>query len=396
VSKTGVVPAVRSLDCLSIFALTCSDGETVLRVTAGFDETDPFSRRAEAPKSIELRSVRVGIPVEGQLEFFGNNDAASNYYRSIDRLQELGCHLVSIDLQPFTEAAALLYEGAWVAERTAAVGDFLRDYPDAVDPIVREIISSGSQYSATTAYRDLYRLMELKRRATKEWQVMDVLALPTTGTIYTVAEIAAEPLLLNRNLGRYTNFVNLLDLTAISLPSGFQTNGLPTGITLMARAWQDFFLCRLGALVHEHLGGKLGATDVLLSAPTSIAIAVVGAHLTGQPLNYQLIEEGGKLIRTCRTAPLYRLYALMGKIAKPGLIRQGQGGSSIEVEVWALPAAGFGRFVAAIPSPLGIGTLILEDGTEVKGFLCEPHALGDAPDISDYGGWRAYLAKDQV
>jgi len=404
-STRGLVPAVRSLDCVSIFALTCADAEAVLQVAGGFDPDDPFSRQSESVSPPEISGLRIGIPTDDYLQFFGNADAEQNYRAAIARLTSLNYQIVKIDFQAFADTVPLLY-GTWVAERLAAVGEFLKRQPDAVNPTVRQIISGGSCYDAVAAYQDMYRLAQLKRLAQIQWQAMDAIAIPTTGTIYTVAEVEAEPIALNTNLGFYTNFVNLLDLSAVSIPSGFQSNGLPTGLTLIAPAWYDTFLCRLGAAFHAHLGGTLGATGISLSSiPTpapistdsatdSIEIAVVGAHLTGQPLNHQLTSERGKLVRTCRTSSIYKLYALSGgAIPKPGLVRQADGrGYAIELEVWELPTAGFGRFVANIPSPLGIGTLVLEDGEEVKGFLCEPFAIANASDISHFGGWRAYIA----
>jgi allophanate hydrolase len=408
VSTHGVVPAVRSIDCVSIFALTCADAEQVLAVAGSYDPADPFSRQSLTQPERQIPGLRVGIPAVAYLEFFGNADAEQNYRAAISRLQDLGCQIVEIDFRPFADTVPLLYEASLVAERTAAVGEFLNQQPEAANPVVRQIIEGGRRYDAVSAYQTMYQVMALKRQSESQWQTMDVLVLPTTGTIYSVAEVEAEPFALNRNLGLYTNFVNLLDLSAIAVPSGFQANGLPTGVTLMAPAWHDAFLCRLGAAFHAKLGGSLGATDVPLSSIVSVSmslpdvnqsaeprikIAVLGAHLTGQPLNSQLTDEEGTLVRTCRTSPVYRLYAISdGTIPKPGLVRQADGtGHAIEVEVWELPAAGFGRFVAQIPPPLGIGTLLLEDGEEVKGFLCEPYATTDAPEISQFGGWRAYL-----
>ncbi|MBV9389490.1 MAG: allophanate hydrolase [Chroococcidiopsidaceae cyanobacterium CP_BM_ER_R8_30] len=408
ISTKGLVPAVRSLDCVSVFALTCADAEFVLQIAGGFDADDPFSRLAEPRDMPKIAGLRVGVPSDEYLNFFGNINAEQRYREAITHLETIGCQIVAIDFQPFAETVPLLYEGPWLAERYAAVGKFLEQHPHAVHPTVGQIISSASRYDAVSVYQGMYRLAELKRQSEAQWRSMDILALPTTGTIYTVAEVVAEPTVLNRNLGTYTNFVNLLDLCALAVPSGLQSNGLPTGLTLIAPMWQEALLCQLGAAFHTQLGGTLGATGIPLatiSASTTplpvnapfekpIRIAVVGAHLTGQPLNHQLIEEQGTLVRSCRTSSIYRLYALTGTtISKPGLIRQSNGqGYAIEVEVWELPVAGFGRFVAKIPPPLGIGTLVLEDGEEVKGFLCESYAIADAPDISHLGGWRAYLA----
>lgn len=263
-STRGVVPAVRSLDCVSIFALTCRDAEAVLQVAAGFDVEDAFSRPAPVINMPETSNLRVGIPGKSYLNFFGNLEAEKRYREAIKRLEKLGNQIVEIDFKAFAETAPLLYDGPWVAERFAAVGEFLMQNKDAVDPTVYEIISGGSRFDAVTTFKSFYHLAELQRQAEIQWQSMDVLALPTTGTIYTVEEVEKEPFLLNRNLGLYTNFVNLLDLSAIALPSGFQNNKLPTGITLMAPAWNDAFLCRLGGMLHAELGGKLGATNVLL------------------------------------------------------------------------------------------------------------------------------------
>ena len=400
VSTRGLLPAVRSLDCVSVFALTCADAASVLQAASGFDAEDAFSRRPKTKVLPDLSRLRVGVPPDGELEFFGNAEAEQRYREAIARWQSLGCTIAPIDFKPFADAAELLYGGPWVAERLAAIGDFLDAHPDAIDPIVCEIISGGKRYDAVSAYRASYRLAELRQMAEIQWQSMDVLAVPTTGTIYTVAEVAAEPIALNTNLGRYTNFTNLLDLCAIAVPSGFQSSGLPAGLTLMAPAWHDLSLCRLGATFHASLGGTLGATNLPLptfpepaksSSEERVKIAVVGAHLSGEPLNYQLIELGGVLVRACRTSPIYKLYALTGTaIGKPGLVRQNEGGSAIELEVWELPIAAFGRFVGTIASPLGIGTLVLEDNSTVQGFLCESYAAASAIDISDLGGWRAY------
>jgi allophanate hydrolase len=402
-STRGLLPAVRSLDCVSVFALTCADAASVLEVASGFDAEDAFSRRHETKVLPDLSRLRVGVPEDGELEFFGNAEAEQRYREALARLQSLGCTIATIDFKPFADAAELLYGGPWVAERLAAIGDFLDAHPEDIDPIVYEIISGGKRYDAVAAYRASYRLAELRQMAEIQWQSMDVLAVPTTGTIYTVAEVAAEPIALNTNLGRYTNFANLLDLCAIAVPSGFQSSGLPAGLTLMAPEGHDLSLCRLGGAFHDRLGGTLGATGLPLptlpepaiaAKPDSeerVKIAVVGAHLSGEPLNYQLIEGGGILVRACRTSPIYKLYALTGTaLGKPGLVRQIEGGSAIEVEVWELSIAAFGGFVAKIPPPLGIGTLVLEDGSTVQGFLCEPYAVADAIDISHLGGWRAY------
>ncbi len=265
-STRGVVPAVRSLDCVSIFALTCDDAAAVLAVASGFDPDDPFSRRPTAGPALNLAHLRVGVPSPDHLNFFGNAEAERNYQEALTRLQALGHAIIPIDFQPFAETAALLYEGAWVAERTAAVGQFLQQDHPGLDPVVKTIILGGQHLDAIAVFEDSYRLKALQRQVEWQWAAMDILAVPTTGTIYTLEQVQQEPFALNRNLGLYTNFVNLLDLSAIALPSGFQTNGLPTGITFMAPAWQDQALGQLGSQFQALTGGTLGATAVPYAA----------------------------------------------------------------------------------------------------------------------------------
>jgi allophanate hydrolase len=333
ISTRGVVPAVRSLDCVSIFALTCADALEVLQVAGAYDAEDPFSRQPQPVQ--EVAQLRVGVPEADQLNFFGNGETEHCYRQGLEQLQALSCLLTPINFQPFSEVARLLYDGPWVAERLAAIGDFLEQQPEAIDPVVLQIISSAKSYDAVAVYQGLYRLAALRRATEYAWEKMDILAVPTAPTHYQIAEIAADPFSLNRNLGTYTNFVNLLDLCGLSVPSGFQGNGLPTGLTLIAAAWQEPLLVQLGAHFHLQVGVTMGATGVPLPQETEfppvasheerVQIVVVGAHLSGQPLNYQLVEEQGILVRACHTRPVYRLYALVGtSIPKPGLIHQGR------------------------------------------------------------------------
>lgn len=400
VSTAGVVPACRTLDCISVFALTCADARAVLEVLDAADPADEFARESRAAAWGPDGAFRFGVPREDALRFFGDRDYARLFDAAVGRLRGLGGTPVAIDLAPFLGAAELLYDGPWIAERYAALRGFLDRRPEAVLPVTREVIDTARRYTAADAFEAAYRLAALKRDTAGVWATVDVLLLPTAGTIYRIAEVEADPIGLNANLGRYTNFVNLLDLAAVAVPSGFRSDGLPFGVTLVARALRDRWLAWLGDRYHRATGAKLGATDVALPAaapsrprePETVQVAVVGAHLSGQPLNGQLTERGAALVRTCRTAPLYRLYALPGaNPPKPGLVRAAPG-ASIEVEVWQMPLAGYGSFVAGIPAPLGIGTLELEDGSRVQGFVCEAHATATALDISEYGGWRAWLA----
>jgi allophanate hydrolase len=249
ISTKGLVPAMRTLDCVSIFALNCEDASTVLDVAVGYDLDDPFSlpNPLESIQSIEsLNNLRVGVPSAQHLHFFDNQDAEHLYHAGIERLSKLGCQIVNIDFQPFADTAQMLYGSPWVAERLAGLRDFLVDHAQDMEPITYEIIKGGDRYDAVSVFQSIYRLAELQRETERQWQQMDILAVPTTGTIYSIAEIKASPIQLNSNLGIYTNFVNLLDLAAISIPNGFQLNGLPTGLTLIAAAWQESLLCQIG------------------------------------------------------------------------------------------------------------------------------------------------------
>lgn len=393
-STRGVVPACRSLDCVSIFALNTADAASVLAVAAGPDEQDAYSRpmlthgfdfgRAEV--------FRFGVPRAEQLQFFGNQQAAELFQRSCAALRAIGGTAVEIDFSPFLQAARLLYDGPWVAERYAAIREFFDTQPEAIDPAVRQIIGGANKFSAADAYSGMYQLEALRKEANAVWQQIDCLLTPTAGTIYRIAEMLADPIRLNANLGYYTNFMNLLDCAAIAVPAGFQDDGLPFGITLAAPAHQDVPLLHLAG---KYLNGARAA-----SAPTEellagrIRVAVCGAHLAGLPLNHQLTDRGAHLVARTTSSADYRLYALPGGPPhRPGMVRvaAGESGGPIELEIWEMAAREFGSFVAGIPAPLGIGTVTLANGEKVQGFVCEPYALTDALDITRFGGWRAYL-----
>lgn len=406
-SARGVVPACRSQDCVSIFAGTVADAQAVLKVAAGFDAEDAYSRRAPATATAAVPvadGFRFGVPAGG-LDFFGDGEAASLYRHAIARLEGLGGVKVDIDFTPFRDAARLLYSGPWVAERLAAIRDFALKHPSSIHQVVRGIILGAQDMTAVDGFLGFYRLEELIRAAEAQWAAMDVMLLPTTGTIYRIDEVLADPVRLNSNLGAYTNFVNLMDLSALAVPAGLRPNGLPFGVTLIGRAFDDGMLATLGDRLHRTLpdaciGGTavhLGQTPALRPqpAPDRVKVAVVGAHLAGQPLHHQLVERKARLIATTRTAPGYSFYALAGTVpAKPGLVYDGKGTGCIEVEVYEMDHAVFGSFVALIPPPLGIGTITLEDDNQVKGFLCESHAIVGATDITATGGWRSWLAEN--
>jgi len=389
-SNSGLVPACRSLDCISIFSRTVADAAAVFSVAAAFDPADPFARRAHPPAGFAPAKPRVGVPRADQLEFFGDMGAAALYAKAVAHWQSLGAELVETDISCLLDAARLLYDGPWVAERYAAIRDFIEKQSQSLHPVTRQIIGGAATQTAVSAFEALYRLEEYKRRAGELFASADFMLLPTTPTVYRVDEVLADPVRLNSRLGYYTNFMNLLDLCGIALPAGFLPNGLPWGVTLAAPAFHDDRLLRLGA----RFLGEAQPPMVLAEAGPSVEVAVCGAHLSGLPLNWQLRDLGGRLLRTTRTLPQYRLFALPGTVPpKPGLVRAGQGASAIEVEVWELPLAAYGQFVSLIPSPLGIGRLLLEDGTQPQGFLCEQAAVANALDISHLGGWRAYMAR---
>ncbi len=404
VPATGVVPACRSLDTVSVFALTASDAFAALRIIAGFDEADAFSRSLPLGSLAALPAgLRVGIPREADRLFFGDRAAASAFADAMRLMRSLGATLVDTDLTPFFETASLLYHGPWIAERLAAVGDFIAAHPGAVHPITDAIISQASTRSAADAFKGLYRLRELKREADRHLAGIDVLMVPTMPMLVTLSELEADPIGLNTRLGTYTNFVNLLDLAGLAVPAALGADRRPFGVTLLAPAGRDAELASLGAAFHaatELPLGALGTPQPPLSlSPLAlrggeIGIAVVGAHLSAMPLNHELQALNARFLEEAVTAPDYRLFALENlSPAKPALLRVAPGGGSpIAVEIWALGAAEFGRFVAAVPPPLSIGTLTLADGRQVKGFLGEAEAVRDARDISAFGGWRAYVA----
>jgi allophanate hydrolase len=403
ISTAGVVPACRTLDCVSVFSLTVDDAMTALTAMAGPDGADPFSRsRPLAQMSAFPNSLRLGVPRDGQLIFFGDKASEAAYGAALKRWTELGATLVGFDLEPFYETARLLYEGPWVAERYLVIRNLLASSPDAIHPVTREIAAGGARLTAADTFAALYRLQALRRVAERAFANIDALVLPTAPTVYSTAQVLANPVELNSRLGTYTNFVNLLDLCGLALPAAMRSDDAPFGITLLAPSGQDARLASIGRVFHADTKLNLGARSVpqpplaVLPAGVSgdeIAIAVVGAHLSGMALNGELKALRGRLLETAVTAPDYKLYALDTTPPKPGMLRVEAGtGLSIELELWALPAAAFGEFVAAIPPPLSIGTIMLADGRGVKGFLVEPAGINGARDISAFRGWRAFVA----
>jgi allophanate hydrolase len=339
------------------------------------------------------------VPQPSQREFFGDPEAAALFETAIERLSALGGEVAAIDLAPFLDAAALLYQGAWLAERMAAIDAATGGRRDILHPVTRRVIEAGGRFSAGDAFRDVRRLAALRNMAEVVWRRIDLLLVPTAGTIYRLAEVEADPVGVNERLGRYTNFANLLDLSGLAVPNGFQSNGLPAGVTLLAPAFHDPLLAAIGAAFHVAAGLPLGATRQphpqpapwLAGAPFPyLPVAVLGAHLQGEALNGELVALGARFRRAARTASYYRLYALPdGK--RPGLVRH-SGGGAIALEIWDVPTSAIGAFLGGIAAPLGLGRIALDNGAEVTGFLCEAHAVEGARDITEFGGWRAWRA----
>lgn len=408
ISTTGVVPACRSLDCVSVFALTTDDAFRALSVMAAPDGSDPYSRDIRLGALSELPPVlKIGIPNNNGLKFFGDKRSEVAFQNAVALLQRMGISVVEIDITALLNTARLLYEGPWAAERWAAVGDFITQHPEDIHPVTRAIISSGKNPSAADAFKAFYQLAAYRKTAIQVLAGIDALMVPTTPAAYTVAELAAEPVQLNSNLGTYTNCVNLLDLCGFAVPTSFAADGTPFGVTFVAPSGQDAFLASLGRAVHAKAELPLGASKAkapalakmpLAAGAGEIAIAVVGAHLSGMALNGELRALGARFLEKTVTSADYKLFALDGtRPPKPGLLRvETSKGSPVEIEIWALTADAFGRFVAGIPAPLGIGTLTLSDGRGVKGFLVESEAVKGARDISHFGGWRAYMAEQKV
>ncbi len=397
VSTTGVVPACRSLDCVSVFANNVSDAEAVFEVIAAFDETDPFARPAQAPRALPPK-FRLGIPRKSDFVDCGDPNTRPLFDQALARLVALGAEPVEIPLALFHAAADLLYSGPWLAERLASIEPFLRAHGDDVLPVTRAIIEGGAKMSAADAFRGIHALAGLRREVDALWRDIDLLVTPTTPTIYTIAEIEAEPVKLNMALGTYTNFVNLLDMAALALPAGLRADGLPFGITLFGPAFSDARLAALGLRFEQGPAGDAPARNPAAVAPSDpFVLAVFGAHLSGMALNGELTDLGGTLLRPVKTAPHYRQFLIEGKVPRPGMLRTSNGhGGAIEAELWSLPEAGFARFVAGTLAPLGIGTIELDDGSRVKGFLCESWATETALDITKFGGWRRFIESGRL
>jgi allophanate hydrolase len=397
-STQGVVPACRSLDCVSVFALTAADAWTVCAAAAGLD---PADLGTTAPPEFSF-----AVPRDQELTFFGDAGQETLFRQAVEQLTRMGGRRIALDFRPFQKAGALLYEGPWLAERLAAVGDFVASHPNDVHPVTRSILEKGAAYSAVDVFKARDTLEALRESCLRVFHRADVLVVPTLPTLPTVAQVEADSAGWSRRLGTYTNFANLLGLAAVAVPAGFTPQSLPGGITFLGPAGSERRLCRLALAWQRHLNLPLGATGRHLptrpAPPASVPVppapegfvrvAVAGAHLRGQPLHPDLLKTGARFVRACRTAARYRFVALMDlSPPRPGLLRDDARSASVRVEIYDLPTAGFGALVASVAPPLAIGTVELADGEAVKGFLCESYAAARARDITDFGGWAAFL-----
>lgn len=399
VPTRGVVPACRSLDVVSVFALTVADAAAVLGVLAGPDAADRYSRAAPPgwrATPAPMPGFRLAAPLPEQL-VFDTAEEAMLYDAALARAEALGATVTRVDIAPFLAVARRLYDGAWVAERTAALRGILETKPEAVHPVTRTILEAGFGKQTVDAWDDLHAAAEARRLARALFARVDALIVPTAPGAPTLAMLQVEPIAANSRLGAYTNFVNICDLSGLAVPAGFRSDGAPFGVTLLGPAHAEGLLCGVGAALHASAGVTLGATGAPCpTAPAApdlaadeIPLLAIGAHMAGLPLNPQLRGHGGRFLREARTAPIYRLHDLGNR---PGMVRVTEGGVALAGELWALPAASIGPFLAEIPPPLGFGRVTLEDGSTPLGFVAEAAGVTDAPDISNTGGWRVHLA----
>jgi len=403
-SARGVVPACRSLDCVSIFALTTDDAQAVFKQAAQYDVADDYARPNTFANNYRHYGLADGefifaVPKAKQLNFFGNTEAQALFETAVNKMQVIGGIKREIDFSVFSDAASLLYQGPWVAERYVAIEKIISQQADELLPVIKTIISSAKDKTAIDAFKAEYKLQHYRQKAHAIFDTIDFLLTPTTGTLYTIDEINRDPIQLNSNLGFYTNFMNLLDCAAVAVPAGFINNGLPWGISLVAPAMQDQKLLAYANRWQQHMQYTLGATEQALPATQAkkikfdnyVSVVVCGAHLSGYPLNWQLTERGARLFSCLKTSANYRMFALSGGPPyRPGLIRDEQRGMPIEVEVWQIPSSEFGDFVNNIPAPLAIGKVELANGQWFSGFVCENYAMTDADEISNLGSWRNY------
>lgn len=401
-STAGVVPACRTLDCVTYFTASAREASHLLGLTANLDPADAYSRKNPlwndaSAFGVPRQGFRFGVPK--QLEFLGCTESPALFAATIKHLEALGGVAVELDFEPFAEAARLLYEGPWVAERYSVAGELIEAQPDAVLPVIHAVLSKAPGTTAVQLFRAQYRLQELKAICDRAMAELDCVLTPAYPRPVTLAELEAEPVKRNSDLGYYTNFMNMLDYAAVAVPAGFMANGLPWGVTLFGRPFTDQYLLSLAEGLQCETDLPLaGERSLSVTAPATLArhdlarVVVCGAHLDGLPLNWQLKQRGGRLLQATQSSADYQLWALAGGPPfRPGMMRVAEGGVAIDVEVWELPSSELGSFLIGIPAPLGLGKVQLADGTWESGFICEPYGLAGATDISQFGGWRAYL-----
>ncbi|WP_044178122.1 allophanate hydrolase [Phytobacter massiliensis] len=405
ISTAGVVPACRTLDCVTYFTATAAEASRLLALTAVSDPADDYSRRNPSWNGAQAYGApqagfRFGVPEP--LEFLGCKESEALFAQAKSRLMALGGVPVPLDFTPFLAAAKLLYEGPWVAERYHVAGALIEQQPDAVLPVIRDVLQKAPGTDAVSTFDGLYQLQHYKARCDALLEGLDCVLTPTYPRPVTLAELALEPVKRNADLGYYTNFMNLLDYAAVAVPVGFMANGLPSGVTLFGRAFTDQYLLSVADAFQRAQpltlpgGGSLSDVKPAQAATSDRAqIVVCGAHLDGLALNGQLRQRLGRLLEATHSAPRYRLYALSdGK--RPGMIRDEAAGAAIAVEVWDLPSSELGSFLTGIPAPLGLGKIELADGRWLTGFICEGYGLAGSQEITQYGGWRAWLARETL
>ncbi|SIT72886.1 allophanate hydrolase [Ectothiorhodosinus mongolicus] len=403
-SNRGVVPACRSLDTISIFALNIDDARLVHQCAAQWDSQDSYSRLPahRTPWEPPLGDrFTFGVPPRHQWQFFDDNGCDALFEQSIAALESLGGEAVELDLSPFFAAAKLLYDGPWIAERYLAIQSFIESRPEALLPVTRDIINQGKHYSALDVFHAQYELEDLRRHSASVFTELDFVLTPTIGGAVRLSEVYENPIQQNDRLGQYNNFANLLDLCAVTVPVGFNSHGLSFGVNLFSSALRDGQVLQVADGLHRLLAKRFGvgyeacweAPQARVDSSAWVRVIVCGAHMSGLPLNAQLTERGGRLERKTKTAAQYKLYVIKGRdLDRPGLLQVAEGGCSISVEVWNLPISCFGSFVAQIKKPLGIGSVALDDGSVYPGFLCESYATEGSQEISHLGGWREYLS----
>lgn len=395
ISGTGVVPACRTLDCVSIFTLCLSDAQLVLNIAAKYDESDSYSR--EIPKNVPYKFNTLKFGVSKDPKWFGDTLNPKVYEDALEKFKKIGVEVIPINFELMYTLASLLYEGPWVAERYTVIKNLIATEPDALDVTVRTIIKSAEQFTAADCFSSEYMHQDLVRQLKLYLAKYDGLIVPTAPLNPTIVDVLNNPIKLNSQLGTYTNFVNLADMSALAIPAGFRSDNLPFGVTLISNAFNDFALLKLAESFLNIADRTLGATNISSKSSDkikdpSISLAVVGAHLSGMPLNYQLVDVKATFVKSCQTSANYRLHALAGTTPrKPGLMRVASEGVKILVEIYDVPVERFGEFMMLVPHPLGIGNVELSDGSWVKGFICENVGLENAVDVSSYGGWRSYI-----